>query len=256
MAPSLASIPDWQDASAYAALVGADRSLIAWEWLRRDLEYRRAADCGSALAGRRSNGPEAFGLHAFEPVECAVPQARPMWTKAVHPFVLTARASAARGEDETFDVGRFADLASLHGARGDKAQHLLLSDGYRTIRIDVSHGSISGGPVRLNFVIQGVAGAAPDVLSLGRLMALDRSMRFARGLHPCERRARRWVMLLRAHDALATGADYRAIATHLVATRAADPRWRTRLPGVRAKTQRLVWGARAMAAGGFRDLLR
>jgi hypothetical protein len=27
---------DWRDAAAYAPLLEADRSLFAWEWLRRD----------------------------------------------------------------------------------------------------------------------------------------------------------------------------------------------------------------------------
>ena len=44
-------MPDWRDAAAYEPLLEADRSLIAWEWLRRDRGYREAA---AHLAGEWS----------------------------------------------------------------------------------------------------------------------------------------------------------------------------------------------------------
>lgn len=31
---------DWQDSSTYLPLLQMDRSLLMWEWLRRDLDYR------------------------------------------------------------------------------------------------------------------------------------------------------------------------------------------------------------------------
>ena len=59
--------PDWRNADAYSALLEADRSLIAWEWLRRDDRYRAAAFGGSDAG---TGAPEGFGLarHQVGPV--------------------------------------------------------------------------------------------------------------------------------------------------------------------------------------------
>lgn len=32
---------NWHDASAYESIVQTDRSLLMWEWLRRDPDYRK-----------------------------------------------------------------------------------------------------------------------------------------------------------------------------------------------------------------------
>ena len=64
------------------------------------------------------------------------------------------------------------------------------------------------------------------------------------------------MLLLRAHDALAAGADQRDIAEALLSREAAQPKWRVGAPSLRSRAQRLVRGARLMAAGGYRELLK
>jgi hypothetical protein len=67
--------------------------------------------------------------------------------------------------------------------------------------------------------------------------------------------ARRQILLLRAWDALQTGADLRTIAVELLSNRAAEKRWRVNSPSLRSQAQRLVQGARTLAGGGFWNLL-
>jgi hypothetical protein len=62
-------------------------------------------------------------------------------------------------------------------------------------------------------------------------------------------------MMLRAWDALRSGAAQREIAEVLLSRSAGEPRWRVREPSVRLQAQRLVRSARAMAAGGYCALL-
>ena len=243
---------DWRDAAAYAPLLDAARSLLAWEWLRRDPLYVAAArDAGPSRAGRA--GATAFGLVDFEPADLGVPNARPLWCSIVHPFILMAERASQGGAANALDLDRLRDWARL--LVSESAEHLLLSDGLRTIRLEGPPGTFSDGPVQLCYRIQGLAAAEPPLLTLRRLLGLCRSGRFSRLLHPREARGARWVKILRAHDALMAGADQREIARALLSRSVVEPRWRSREPSVRLQAQRLVRAARRFAAGDYRLLL-
>jgi hypothetical protein len=245
---------DWTDAESYAPLLEAERSIFAWEWLRRDSSYRAAA---SHPVARKfcGEGPERWGLHAFENPDLAAPHARPMWRRRDHPFVLQVVAWPTAEADNAFELERFAGFITLIGA-ADGREHLLLSDGLRSIRIDVLAGSLGLGPVRLHYRLAGVAAAERPLLTLRRVIAMQLSGRFSPSLHAAEAKAGRWILMLRAHDALAAGADQREIAVTLLSRSASQPRWRSEAPSLRSQAQRLVRGARRMAVGGYRELLR
>lgn len=251
-------MPDWRDAAAYQPLLQADRSLFAWEWLRRNPDYRQAAERALREGGGPRRGSretsERSGLHAFEPPHLTVPDARPLWCANIHPFVLGVEANPDKGED-AFDLERVSASSTLVKAP-DGREHLLISDGLHTIRIDVLAGSLASGPVGLRYRLAGLASVECPLLTLRRLLALWRTGRFCRSLHPDEAMARRWVLMLRAHDALASGAAQRAIAGELLGSSAVRARWRVEEPSLRSRAQRLARSARLMAFGGYRDLLR
>lgn len=254
MRAETASAQDWRNAAAYAPLLDADRSLFAWEWLRRDPCYRAAAAAAlSADVQGPSARPDSFGLIAFEPPHLAVPDARPLWRADVHPYVLAAEPCGPAAAADSFDLERLRHLARI--IEDEDGEHLLLSDGLRMVRLDVRRGSLAGGPVGLRYLIQGVASAEPPLLTLRRFLALGRSGRFSRSLHIGEARARRWVLMLRTVDALAGGADQREIAGVLLSRSVGEPGWRSREPSIRSQVQRLVRSSRRMARGGWRELL-
>lgn len=246
---------DWRNAAAYAPLLAADRSILAWEWLRRDPAYREAAVAGLfGEAGAVFKLPAKWGLHAFEPPGRAAPAARPLWMADVHPPVLTAAAEPPVLAADSFNLARLGPLVSTVDVASGP-EHLLISDGLRAIRIDVVAGSVREGPVQLRFLIAGLKSAERPLLTLRRLLALCRSARFSPALHPPDRRAGRFVLMLRARDALAGGATQREIAATLLSAEATTERWRVSAPTLRARAQRLVRAARSMAAGGYRSLL-
>lgn len=250
-------VPDWRDAAAYEPLLEADRSLFAWEWLRRNPDYRAAAERaleegGSRIPAGSGQAPRQWGLHAFEPPSVTVPDARPIWCAEVHPYVLAAEAAAA--DDEVFALDRYRAISTLI-TTADGRERLLISDGCRAIRIDVLAGTIASGPVELQFRIIGIASAERPVLTLRRLLSIWRTGQFSGLLHPREARARRWILMLRTHDALTAGASQRAIAAELLGSGATRQRWRVEAPSVRSQVQRLVRAARWMADGGFWQLL-
>jgi hypothetical protein len=251
-----ASELDWRDAAAYAPLLGADRSFVAWEWLRRDPGYRAAAQ--EALAAGSSRGDnardaECFGLLSFEPPQLGVPHARPFWRSDIHPFVLSAEPGSAGSTIDTLELGRSRAIARIIAA--DDSEHLLLSDGLRSIRLDGPTGAFSTEAVCLRYSIEGLITAERPLLTLRRLLALCRTGHFSRSLHRPEVRARRWIMMLRAHDAVIAGADQRQIARELLSRSVGLPCWRSREPSVRSQVQRLIRSARQLAAGGYRSLL-
>ena len=257
MAAGEGHAPDWRDAAAYEPLLHADRSLVAWEWLRRDPSYRAAAErafeAGSRNSKEAGESPERWGLHAFEPPGVTAPDARPVWRAEVHPFVIGVHAVSSDGED-SFDLDRFHSICTLVTAV-DGREHVLISDGLRAVRIDVETGSLKDAPVRLEYVLAGLASAERPLLTLRRLLALWRTGRFCCSLHPREARAKRWMLMLRASDAIAAGADQREIAGVLLSAEVRQPRWRTQSSSVRSRVQRLVRAARAMEASGFWTLL-
>jgi hypothetical protein len=246
---------DWRDADVYAPLLAADRCFFAWEWLRRDPAYRAATQALSAKAMGSAgvDQPQRFGLVAFEPPQLRVPQARPLWCSKAHPLVLQAGAHPIGTPADLFDLDRTRHVTRLTGTRG--GEHLLLSDGLRSIRLDAPQGTFRRGPVSLHYSIAGLASADPPVLTLRRFLAFCRNGRFSRSLHPPETRARRWILILRTWDALSAGAEQREIASVLLSRCAGKPRWRIQESSVRSQVQRLVRSARQFAGGRYRSLL-
>lgn len=246
-----ALLPEWHDEAAYAPLRSADRAILAWEWLRRVPAYRTAY----REAGRGDDESAAlrWGLHRFENPAVPAPLARPMWSAGVLTPVLTAFACPA-STDEAFALDINSRFLTLHASDG--AQRVLLTDGWRIIRLDVEGGTAGQGPAKLRFRIDGPPALADLVLGLRRFDALVRRGDFVRSLHPPEPRVERSLRVLRAADALAAGAGQREIAAVLLDEDAGGPGWRGDHPELRLRAQRLARDARTCLSGGYRALLR
>lgn len=257
MAPDHSLVPDWRDGQAYAGLLGAEPAGHAWEWLRRDPDYRVAA----ATPRRPGTGPAVlpaeplaprWDLHAFEDPALPALAARPVWCRAGYGRVLEADARAGGPPQDRFDLARFAAVTTVVRDRAG-TEHLLVSDGASSLRLDILSGSVLAGPVCLAYRLAGLAALRGPLDTLGGLLRLSQSGRLAR---PAARdRNRRLVLLLRAWDALRDGASQRELAAVLLSDEAAARRWRTEAPSLRARAQRLARSARAMASGGYRRLL-
>lgn len=260
-APGEHGLPNWRDSAAYR-FDRLDRPGFAWEWLRRDPAYREAAIAAAAGAGVAGLGMDAvgdadaraerWGLVAFEDPALAAPVARPIWLGRWDPAVVEADAVACdQGDPDAIPMELLAPLATMVCTAG--VEHLLLTDGWRRVRIDVRNGFLLSGPVRLRWQLVGVASAAPKVMALRRFLSVAASQSFSNRLWPREPRARRWTQALRAHDALAAGAGHREIATLVAAEGAVQAGWRTRNPSTRLQAQRLSALARSLAGHGFAE---
>ena len=232
---------NWRDAACYRRLIAGDRACFAWEWLRRSPDYVEAWSTGAAAA--------PFGLHRLEDPRHDSLVARPFWRADFCRSVLIGRACVALDSDDVLDLSRFTGLSSvLLRASSDPVDHLLLSDGLRSIRIDVIEGSLAEGPASMCWLFDGIVGARPQLKTLQQLIAVAANGRFMPSYHPPERRAGRWLDMLRVHDAQAVGAHYREIAAELFQLDLSAPRWRAEAAPWRLRVQRLAGSARVCLA--------
>lgn len=234
-------VADWTSATNYSALLDCDRRAFAWEWLRRGDAYRSAwAD--------RSVDPLTFGLVAFANPQLSAPEARPIWSPQTDPQVLNTSVAAYTPKfEDAFDLLALADFLSVEICDGD-TEHWLLSDGKWTIRVDIRQGTLLGGPLLLDHRLQGIASAEKKIRALRQLIALSRHCEMPVGLQPREVRAPRWILELRAADAIAFGASHQDMARVFFGASVADARWRLESASYRLRVQRLVKTARRYLA--------
>lgn len=230
---------------------------IAWEWLRRNPRYLDAWSNSARSASRRKpHKPEEFGLVAFVDPALRAEIARPIWSAYADSSVIVAEVvDECAPPLEGLDLLAVASLVTLQVADNED-QHLLLSDGCASVRLDVVRGTLLGGPAVLKYHFQGAARLRGRVLALRRLISLVIAGQFARHLCPKEKRAARWIIELRVADALASGATHRAIAQALFGEIARDGDWRHDGESFRSRVQRLVRTTRRrMRDGGHIDFL-
>jgi len=253
----LFGIPDWTDAAAYAPLIGVERAGFAWEWLRRCPDYgsaaRRALDRGDVDVCAEDPRALAWNLHAFADPDLAAPEARPVWSAVAHPWVLPAIARRSGANADSLDLAEFHALATLVSWR--RGERLLLSDGFRSIRLDLRGDSLRSSPVGLSYELAGIQALERPLLVLRRLRAFAAAGRLVASLHPPPSRAARLIQLLRAYDGLRAGARHIDLADVLLRSGLERGRWRVHSPSVRSQAQRLARAASAMAGSQFWALL-
>lgn len=244
--PFVRDLPDWRVASSYEILHDADLYGMAWEWLRRTEAYRSAW----TRLSRVSNAPPArsFGLERYEDPDLPVPTARPIWSSIVYTDVLRAHVS-----DPFADLQDRVDLRLLSrfvtvAISDDDVEHLLLSDGLRSIRIDVVVGTLIGCPAALTYLLHGLSGLKGPMQALTRLAHLVQSGEFASAPTVSPTRRYRWISELRVADAIRSGVDQQTIARVLFEGAIPSRRWRTDAAEYRRRTQRLVHQARRLLA--------
>ncbi len=180
-----------------------------------------------------------------------------IWSAAFDPEILPIAVRPAIGRDpDILSLRAIAPWLTIVTDACD-AEHVLLSDGWHHIRLDIEEGRMSDqDAVRLEVRLRGLASSERMVLPLRRFLALCRQRRFSPALYPRDPRIERGIAMLRVHDALRQGASHRDIAAVLVGEDRAAREWAGASDSLRSRIRRLVRDARAMAHGGYRLLLK
>lgn len=235
----------WRRSVDYEYLRTADKTMFAWEWLRRTAPYRRT------WLRTRMLGPEAqaraaqdFGLVDLPSPRLNALVARPIWRAACDPHVLRARVLTDRcAHTERFDIRQLADDAAI-ALDDEDAEHWRFGLAGRAIRVDVHGGTLLGGPTLLQFELVGLAAVRPKLAPLDLLVGAALMTR-PRAAAACAARTDRWIAELRAADALAAGASQQDIARALFSAAVPPAAWRAGNESYRLRAQRLVRAARA-----------
>ena len=239
--PTISSeLPDWSGAAYYDVLRSADRTAFAWEWLRRTKCYR------DAWEGRGTCRSDAgvFGLERLEDPRRKTPNARPIWSASTDRSVIRAKVhSLYASASDRIDLLDLQHLVTL-AVGEDQVEHLLLSDGIHSLRIDIVEGSLIGCPAVLRYLIEGIDTLRGPLATIDRLVRLSKTGRLDRPGLRATMLTQRWISELRVADALASGADHQDIARALYGNLVAADRWRTMNTAFRTRTQRLARAAR------------
>jgi hypothetical protein len=199
--------------------------------------------------------PNGGSIFAERP-ETDVPDARIIWHADLDPGTLRVTASPIAADDpDAIDPSTLSPWLTV--AVDEQGEHAVLSDGWHRIRIDVAAGTmLGGGSVILHYELAGIASAGPKILPLRRLVDLCRTKRFSVSLYPQDRRIERWIVALRVHDAIVSGASQSDIAHVLFGDDPDDAGAGRRADSLRSRVRRLAAEAKRMAAGGYRSLLK
>ncbi len=235
---------NWTRADHYEGLRHADRSAFAWEWLRRTPAYRDAWRRFRTRMASPRQPPREFGLERFEDPGLSVPLARPLWRADIDPSVIRAVVLDPFAHPaDRIDLWRLMPLVSV--AIDDKQiEHLLLSNGIQSLRIDIVDGTLIGNPASLRFGLHGIAALQGPVAALRRLIEVVEKGGFDDRSIGRPNRRERWILELRVADALLAGAGYQQIARGLFGDAIAGARWRTQNPSHRQRVLRLAKAAK------------
>lgn len=215
------------------------RTDFAWEFLRRNERYRRAAE---ADASGREVSPGRWGLQFFADPSEADSRTSVFWRPEAAPnHVIRLRPS---------DCGagfRLEDVVEILAQRREPGGvHLKLSGGLQAfIEGGEQHGSLA--------VIVPLSGTFSAALK-----GVAELERVIRGGAPCDdltaQQQRRLQRALRALDGAQNRATYRQIATEIFGQEAVD-RYDWRTSSVRDAAIRLVRTGRGLSNGGYIGLL-
>ena len=235
---------------------------LAWEWLRRDPEYRQLTS-----VPRRTRSPgvilieqaaqsvvNRWGCLNVEHSGLLAPESIILWSSAVDPSVLRCVATpAAIGEVGAFDLDHCGEEAVV--IAGASAEHVLIGASSVGLRLDVLEGTLLQGPVSLRYDISVVVDLRPPLATLRAFHDLCRMGRLPLRSKRKWQRDRRVVDALRTHDALQDGASIRDVGILLFGTRRVGEEWNAPGEALKSHSRRMIALARRMAGGAWRRLL-
>jgi len=246
-------------ATQYRHAMGVDHSWLnhlsrvgwAWEFLRRNQDYRR--DYAHQDDGRDA---ALWGLKSFEDPSLDARHAAVFWRSDWCPAVLPVTARPLLpGETSSLTEEKLACLTKvLPHHDGNGADVLFNTDG-RLLQLELT-GSASFAEVALSAVVIPMPEpASARVLAIRRFTHLVASGSLRPMLYPPERRAPRLTKVLIALDCWQEQQSYRDIAVRLHGQRRVDEQWNDPRDHLRDQIRRAVYYGRNLMTGGYRQFL-
>jgi hypothetical protein len=165
------------------------------------------------MAARRPlNSPRAGGFTFPEDPANSCALVRPLWSAAVDPCVLRARAIPC-GPEAAPNLHPLA--LKTRAARilmGDGCEHVRLEGGGRGVRVDIVEGSVHAGPVSLQLHISDDGRLPMQLAALRDYATIDAPAMIS----ATDARTRNRLLALWAFDLRASGLSLRTVALHVL----------------------------------------
>jgi hypothetical protein len=234
----------------YGWLVGLTRAGWAWEFLRRNPEYRQQYSDRSG-----ANTAEEWGLRYFEDPMLDARDATAYWLPEWCPAVLPVSARPLRPDERAgLDSKTLACQTRLRPRAGG-ADVLFVSEG-RLLQVELS-GSESLENVALSVpVVPMPEQSSARVLAIRRFVNLVTSESLQPMLYAPERRAPRLSKVLLALDCWIGNQTYRDIAVHLFGKQRVANEWNNAGDHMRDQVRRAVYYGRNLLEGGYKQFLK
>jgi hypothetical protein len=240
----------WRPVAAYLYLLKADRSALAWEYLRRNTEYRED------FKSLRPDDPywsARWGLATAEDPELDSRAVRAVWSLVADCQVELIAQPYAELATECFSLWSIPGRKSLRPSR--RAFQLTSRAGPAFLELRITSDVADGEPFA--YVVR------PGPMAAAQCQAIERYLEACRersqvASSESSTRPDRIAMLhmrsLQALDAIAAGASQRDIAEALFGTASVSERWHADSE-LRAQVRHLIRRGRSLVDGGYRTLL-
>ena len=253
---------DWRNPEHYRHMLDYDRVSWAGEWLRRNPQFVadiQKATCKVGKRKKQDNSKEPVTMCKGScdltrwGLSCCHTKNAPafFWHPQQHPHVLTLEAAENDVSLDGIDLKKCPLLKSAIRSEGNE-WHLLFGDHARNLQVVVKGHAELDRPLLLRHALQGWRDFTSNLLQLQRFLTLYYRGRLPASLYPKERRADRWIEMLRVWDGLQSGASHRDIACTLYGKRIVQDAWDN---GYRLRLQRLARSSRQMVNGDYQKLL-
>ena len=245
------SVPNWRSAESYSYILELAPQEIAWEFLRRNPDYRSCFDAAKQCNDDDANKPaQDWGLRFLADPALNALETSIFWRPEACAFTVILDAGACVTSE---NVTLSQDLLRQAERRGAKeGQHILLRKAGYTHQIFLTPRAQTAQ--QLHAVIPF------DNYTTTRIMATSQLWRMLMKRRTPLRyintqRKHRHLRSLRALDANVSGASHRDIAQHLFPLSRQDTEaWR--VSSMRAAVRRLVETGMTLMHEDYRDLLK
>ena len=248
---------DWCGPQSYAYTQRLTRDAWAWEFLRRNPEYRAA---WARVMGQAARGPALaarFGLIILEDPDRSSAEARCLWRPDASSLVLPVWAEHRRVSADAApqDLSALRLRAAVHLTCG-AVQHVLFAEEGRRLQL-VVHGEMLSGPVFLTTdCLLAPSALGRRLILLRRLSDFAARGRLVPALYPPAPRARRMRTVLRALDGWLAQAPRRAIAHVVFDDDVVDAEWSRSTGSMKQAVRRAIHHGRWLMEGGYLSRLK
>lgn len=223
----------------------------AWEFLRRNPEYRRQYAHRAEVSCL-----ERWGLRYFEDPFLDSRRANVFWRSescsAVLPVTATPLAQGARA----FDIEHLQCSVCIATPDQSEVADVIFRQEGRILQLSVSGSRTLQGVALSAFVVPMPSHSAGRVLALRRFVSLVKSSALLPNLYPPERRAARLTKVLSALDFWSEKRSYRDIGVHLFGEARVEREWNDPGDHLRDQVRRAVYYGRTLMTGSYRQFLR